>query len=524
MPVHEYDVIVVGGGIAGVYASLCCCEKGMKVLTIERDSRWGGRIRTIKRDGEVYEAGAARFHKGHKRMMALLKRFNIETVALDKSLREFRSVRCGKKKMESPAYNLIQLIVEGAKGRSAGFLRSLTFGDFAEMVIGPAGRVVAQAAFGYDGEFDVINAYDGVRMFKHDFTHAEEYYICKNGLSSVVDAMVLELEEKHNWNKMLEHRVMAIERVQEGFSVTFEDIQGKRERHIGKKLILAVPKRALLELGEQNGLWSQEQLAAIQSVDSVPCTRIYARYEKPWFQGLPITTTDIPIRQFIPISERLAMVSYSDSKEATGWSATTEQGTDRLTKRIHQGLKALFPEKRIPMKPEWIEAYHWRDAIHMWRPGVQSSKTSEQMTAGKWGGEGLYVCGEAYSTRQCWAEGALQTVEDMMEHMKGMASRGGSDWIQWVKKNRNGKGELPRSKLKELKKAYPDALWVLFQDRLINLTAWYYNHPGGQTPFDNHMHKDVYPFFKKILNHYQDGKMKKDVVDKIKELTIAWLI
>ena len=110
-----------------------------------------------------------------------------------------------------------------------------------------------------------------------------------------------------------------------------------------------------------------------------------------------------------------------------------------------------------------------------------------------------------------------------MRHI-GKSQGGGSDWINWVKENSNNKGELRRSKLKELKKAYPDAMWVLFQDRLINLTAWYYGHPGGQTPFDNHMYKDVYPDFKKITNHYKDGVMKKRVIENLERLTIAKVI
>jgi hypothetical protein len=144
------------------------------------------------------------------------------------------------------------------------------------------------------------------------------------------------------------------------------------------------------------------------------------------------------------------------------------------------------------------------------------------MTSGVWGGKGLYVCGEAYSRRQCWAEGALESVDEMMLSLMPQRVRGGAEgWLGWVKANSNSRGELPRAKLAELKRLYPDALWVLFQDRLINLTAWYYNHPGGMGPFDNHMYKDVYPFFKKISNHYEDGVMKKHVMGKVDGLTVA---
>jgi monoamine oxidase len=510
-----HDAIVIGGGIAGVRASLGCCEMGMSVCTIERDSRWGGRIRSIHRDGEVYDAGAGRFHASHRRVMLLIRRYKIETVSLGNRPRQYRSVRCSQEAVKSPAYELIHRIVDGSKGYSASFLRGITFGEFAEMVVGMAGRQLAQAAFGYDGEFDVINAYDGLRMFQHDFASTEAFYTCKDGLGAIVGALVKDLEKHKNWTGVLEHRVANIQHTDGVYTVMAVGPDGKKTTYKGRSLVLAIPRQALLDLG----MWNAEQLAMINAVEGVPCTRIYARYKTPWFHGLPITTTDIPIRQFIPISERLAMVSYSDSLRAKKWGITAGQGTEMLEKRVHRGLRELFPERRIPRKPDWIEAYYWDNAIHMWRPGMNSGTIGKRLTSGGLGTR-LYVCGEAYSRRQCWIEGALQTAEDVLKQL-AKDIRGGADWRGWVRENTNSKGEMPRGKLKELLQLYPDAKWVLFKNRLIDLTEWYYNHPGGQTPYDNHMHKNVYPFFRHVSNHYDGSNIKSHVMKKIETLTIA---
>ena len=521
---EEYDIVIVGGGIAGIYASLKCCSKKLRVCTIEKDSRWGGRIRTIARNGEVYEAGAARFHKSHKIIQRLIKKYNIETISLDHRKREYRSVRCHAEKIISPAYELIKKIVDESKKYKPSVLRSMTFGELAEEIVGISNREIAQSAFGYDGEFNVINAYDGIRMFSSDFSTSEAFYMCKNGLSTIVNSIVADLNSYADWNGLLDHSVSNISRKNGVYTTTINDISGNKKQIRSTMVILALPKQALLDLG----IWNQQQLMYINSVEGVPCERIYAKYKTPWFENLPITTTDIPIRQFIPISQTMAMVSYSDSKQADTWNITVESGINRLEKRIHMGLKELFPEKKVPIKPLWMEAYHWDNAIHMWKPKVNSDRVRNSIQKTLWENDpsaGFYVCGEAYSKRQCWVEGALESVDDIMPYIKKIRRGGNSmDWKEWVKEHTNKKNEIKRAKLKELRNLYPDARWVLFKDRLIDLTVWYDIHPGGQTPYDNHMHQDVYPFFTKISNHYDGSKIKENVMEKISGLTIARII
>ena len=48
---HNYDVIVIGGGPAGLAAAAAASESGAKVLIVEREERLGGMLKQCIHDG-----------------------------------------------------------------------------------------------------------------------------------------------------------------------------------------------------------------------------------------------------------------------------------------------------------------------------------------------------------------------------------------------------------------------------------------------------------------------------------------
>ena len=52
-----YDVVVVGGGIAGLTAAAYCARAGLSVLLCEKQDRTGGLVNSFKRNGFVYDQG-----------------------------------------------------------------------------------------------------------------------------------------------------------------------------------------------------------------------------------------------------------------------------------------------------------------------------------------------------------------------------------------------------------------------------------------------------------------------------------
>ena len=69
---YDYDIIIIGGGISGLFLAYKLSNTNLKIIVLEGSSDLGGRIQTIKKEDISYEAGAARFHASHTKIMTLI--------------------------------------------------------------------------------------------------------------------------------------------------------------------------------------------------------------------------------------------------------------------------------------------------------------------------------------------------------------------------------------------------------------------------------------------------------------------
>ncbi|MFK4321875.1 phytoene dehydrogenase-like protein [Bacillus sp. RC145] len=60
----KFDVAIVGGGLAGLTASIYLAKEGRKVVVLEKSSRFGGRAMTINKNGIYMNLGAHALYRG----------------------------------------------------------------------------------------------------------------------------------------------------------------------------------------------------------------------------------------------------------------------------------------------------------------------------------------------------------------------------------------------------------------------------------------------------------------------------
>jgi monoamine oxidase len=76
-------VLVIGAGMAGLTAARNLAEAGRQVLVLEARDRVGGRIRTLRDEGEIIELGAEFVHGRPAELWQLIDEAGLETYALD---------------------------------------------------------------------------------------------------------------------------------------------------------------------------------------------------------------------------------------------------------------------------------------------------------------------------------------------------------------------------------------------------------------------------------------------------------
>jgi protoporphyrinogen oxidase len=260
---YTYDFIVVGGGVAGLYAALKCVEHDATVLLLEKSVRLGGRIHTIHENGYQYEAGAGRFSTKHVHLMKLLKKYGLHKVPNEKRL-EYVGTHDTTHITQELVTKQLKHVVGIIQQNPSKYI-NITFKAVCVNILGAHQANVLQAAFGYNAEFELMNAVDACDMFKHDFTDDIKYYSCQEGLSALVDAMENDLIRSKKCTIKKTVVVLSIDKTGESNSHMFKVLSLNDKVYTGKAIIAALPQQALLDLP----IFTTEQRRMLQYVRGV---------------------------------------------------------------------------------------------------------------------------------------------------------------------------------------------------------------------------------------------------------------
>lgn len=395
-------ICIIGGGIAGLYAAKILIKKGYKVTLYEKYNKLGGRIQTYSHDGALMEAGAARFNKNHKLFFSLLKEQGFNYDDLYKIASDHIYIK-DDKKVDIPTTRVIKMVIDKSKNVSKDHLKSITLKMFMKEFLADSFVDDIIYSFGYNTEFESMNAFDAINIFEKDFIFDIEYFIMNGGLYRLIDNM---------YNELKTHVVFMM-----GCQVTSHIYNGKQSKIEYIKdnkvdnafydhVVFCTTKPAL-----EHTVGLSDNILLKRTLDSLgtgALYRIYAKFPKyggsVWFKDLPKVTTNNALRYIIPINpqEGLVMISYTDGAHADMWA-----DVQNVQKNLLIHLRKMFPGKSIP-DPIWIKKYYWKVGMHYWKPNAKKYVNTKDVLA-KYN---YLVCGEVVSTsNHGWIEGSLDSVK-----------------------------------------------------------------------------------------------------------------
>tara|TARA_Y100000766_G_scaffold99829_2_gene85220 strand:- start:2849 stop:4108 length:1260 start_codon:yes stop_codon:yes gene_type:complete len=401
-----YDIIIIGGGISGLYCAHKL-SKNNKVALFDERSYIGGRIYTHPKG---YEVGAARFNNNHKLLLELIKYYKMTKMVLPKKI---DYVECFENKKNKITLNsniefqkILNKVIERTK--TTKNLNKITFYEHLVNILKSkekADHIVN--IFGYYSEIKEMNALDAYNTFKNDFGNIQ-YYVLMEGLSSLCENMKKTIE-KNGSKIFLKSYVNSVEKNNNVFKIS---IKHKKRKIIGKKVIFATKPHQLKQFEIIKPIHKY-----IDSLYEAPLIRIYAIYKNIWFKNINRTTTNNLLRQIIPINKKkgLIMISYTDGEDTKPFMKNKyELKSDNILKKIiSKNIKKVFPDHNIE-DPEYFKAHLWNVGCHHWLPGYDSSYIQKEIMNPL---ENIYICGEGFSDKQAWIEGALNSALKVIKNI-----------------------------------------------------------------------------------------------------------
>lgn len=404
------DILIVGAGLAGLYCAREILKHNPKqnVLVCEKYKRVGGRSITFHKEGMQWEIGAGRISDSHDMLHALLKEYKLHTIPIKSGIqyRETGAAEYEENRFE-PA---IDIVLGPLRMLPPSVLGTHTLKEILIKVHGKTETQKWMDRFPYHAEVVVMRADMALREFFQEMKSHEGYSVCKEGLSALNDALVSDIIERGG---IVRTECELID-VSKDSTAKFYlgSWKGGKTRPIieiaANKIILALHATALRKLSIFRN-WEP-----LKHISMSPLLRIYAVFPNTWFKGLGRVVTTSPIRYFLPINESsgTAMISYTDNVFAEHYMKILDAKGDKfLEKQVIADLRELFPEKDIP-DPTFFKAHPWTDGVSYWLPGDYKPEDVSKAVMNPF--PNIYVCGESFSLRQGWIEGALENAEILL--------------------------------------------------------------------------------------------------------------
>jgi monoamine oxidase len=399
---EEWDLIIVGGGISGLWLGREVLRKykGLKVLILEKYDYLGGRV--VTRYGkEQWEIGAGRIAENHKMVLGLIKEYGLT----------FAPIGGGSdwidkdgKRSDNMFEELIETYMSPLKGLSTEVLGSNTLAELLERVHGAERAADFYRQFPYWAEIHNIRGDLGLKSFFEEMGGKVGFGVCVEGLSKITDGLASDFERLGGESRL------GSEVVDINYKKGIVILKDKEELK-GKMIVSCLHCNAM-----KNMKTLYNNMPVLKKVDMSKLVRMYAVFPKVWWTNKK-TICEKRIRYIIPISakQKSIMISYTDGDEAEWWiNLMDKKGKDEVQKQVMKEVREIFGEE-VP-EPSEFKIYPWTDGCTYWKPGRYVPWESSIAVLKPFAGYPFFVCGESFSLRQAWMEGALEHTEQLFSH------------------------------------------------------------------------------------------------------------
>jgi hypothetical protein len=426
----SYDTIVVGAGISGLWMAreLAKTYPSMRIALAERYKGLGGRTYSYSPpgfDGITWEMGAGRVRKDHTMLMGLLKEYGLTWVPIGEEIGFLD--RPGDSIGPNPFEKVIvPMYIEPLSELSSSVLAHNTIDELMTHVYGAAKTKTLLSYFPYRAEVNTLRADLALKEFlgRGEMSSHAGYGVVAEGFSQLVERMKDDLVGR-GVTILNRHRLVGLKKVEESRSatdLTFTfGVKGRVQKEITLRaqeaVVLGLHKDAVAELNAFRG-WP-----LLKHLQTRPLLRCYAVFETPaWFAGMGRVVTPERPRYILPIhpSKGVIMISYTDADDTKEYASAYEKGGDAaLEKMVLKDVRQLFPHMKIP-KPLFFRAHLWETGATYWLPGSYDPALESKEACHPKAEDlpGVWLCGESWSLKQAWVEGALEHSRECLGQLK----------------------------------------------------------------------------------------------------------
>jgi hypothetical protein len=282
-----------------------------------------------------------------------------------------------------------------------------------ETVIGKEETNALALQFPYRAEFDVLRADLAIESFKEEMGTYKGYIVVKEGLSTLIQGMVKEFE---SLGGILLKGQEVIDIQKQGSMIYV-----KSKTEAGNVLWEAPIVICALHRNAFSTIPLFKDWSILNHLKMEPLVRTYAVFPTSkgvsWFSGIPKLASSSFVRFFIPMNPSCGtvMISYTDGKDARHiLKLLKEHDEEKVGDIIVDQVRKMFPNKQIP-DPLFFKAHPWYSGCTYWLPGTYDPVLESKKALKPFADMNVYCCGESFSLKQAWMEGALEHADLLLQ-------------------------------------------------------------------------------------------------------------